>query len=285
MKRKMYFSKMGTFQIVFTILVISIAMLAIQSIESAFADELGVIYDAVFPFTIKLDGKFNDWPSVKWHKVTHDFSFPAMYIIADNDNDASFEFACVADTNNLYVAIKIWDDVKCVDKNIGDNVFLDDSVEIYIDGDNSKSSEYEADVCQITIGRYNVNGALNNPKLNNFRGLNDKGAAAGTTGTKASVVDTDYGWAVEAAIPLAFFKIPPKDGTVIGFNVHLNDADDNGVREHKLSWSKVEVELKREESSYYNPSVFGELKFVSTISSVSSKGKLATTWGKLRRTK
>jgi endo-1,4-beta-xylanase len=243
------------------------------------AGESGVVYNCAYPFTVTLDGSFVDWPDVTWEKVDSTMGWSPF---PSSDADGSLEFACVADNDYLYVGILVKDDAKCVDENIGDDVYLDDSVEIYIDGDNSKSSEYEADVCQITTGRYNVNGDLNNPKLNNFRGLNDKGAAAGTTGTKASVVDTDYGWAVEVAIPLTFFKIPPKDGTVIGFNVQLNDDDDRDIRDHKLSWSKVE--LKGEESSYYNPSVFAELKFIlADLTAVSSNGKLATTWSSLKK--
>jgi hypothetical protein len=179
----------------------------------------------------------------------------------DDDGDASCEFACVADENYLYVAVKTRDDAKCVDEDTGRGLFQDDSVEIYVDGDNSKPSEYEPDVCQITIGRYNVGGDPDNPKLSDFRGWNWRGAAPDETGTKAAVVDTGYGWAVEAAIPLAFFGIRPTNGTVIGFNIHLNDDDDWGERDHRLGWSKAE--LAGDDVAYINPSVFGKLRFVS----------------------
>jgi hypothetical protein len=265
---------------------IGVTILTILTILPVWADELGFSYDAIFPFTVTIDGKFNDWPtSAKWHKVGHDSTFPP-YIIADNDNDSSFEFASVADEKNLYVAIKIWDDVKCSGENTEYFTYLDDSAVIYIDGDNSKPNVYEEDVCQMIIGRDNVNCDPNNPILhNNHRGLNSKGAPAGTTGTKLTAADTDYGWALEASIPLAFFKIPPKEGTVIGFNIQITDDDDWGARDHQLSWSKMEVEINKMEAAYYNPSVFGELKFISTITPVYQKSMLNETWGKLKQVK
>jgi hypothetical protein len=247
-----------------------------------FADESGVMYDAMFPYTITVDGDSSDWPTVPWHRVTHDMGWGNL---PDNDNDASYEFACVADTDYLYVAIKTWDDGKCVDEDVEPNqgvmpVWLDDSMEIYIDGDNSKNSEYEPDVCQITIGRFSIGEDPDTSISHNFTGMNGQGASANRTGTRAAVVDTNYGWAIEAAISLDFFGIPSVEGTVIGFNVHFNDDDDWGDRDHKLCWSKTE--LAGDESSYFNPAVFGELRFVSNSACVSYEGKLITTWARIR---
>ena len=84
--------------------------------------------------------------------------------------------------------------------------------------------------------------------------MNGQGASADQTGTRAVVVDTNYGWAIEAAVPLEFFSIPAVEDTVIDFNVHFNDDDNWGDRDHKLSWSKTE--LAGDEESYFNPSVF-----------------------------
>jgi len=240
---------------------ITLALLAITAIISApvHADEPGLVYDAPFPVTVSVDGDLSDWPLVTWHKITHNMGWDKL---PESDDDASLEFACAADEGNLYVALKIRDDSKCVNEDTGRNIFQDDSVEIYIDADNSKPAVYEPDVCQISIGRYNVGGDPNNPMLNDFRGWNWEGAAANETGTRAAVVDTDYGWAVEAAVPLAFFGIHLADGKVIGFNVHLNDDDDQGERDHWLGWSKTEL-AGDVDTAYMNPSVFGQLRFVS----------------------
>jgi hypothetical protein len=240
---------------------ITLALLAITAIISApvYADEPGLVYDAPFPVTVSVDGDLSDWPLVTWHKITHDMGWDNL---PESDDDASLEFACVADEGDLYVALKIRDDRKCINEDTGRGIFQDDSVEIYVDGDNSKPAVYEPDVCQISIGRYNVGRDPNNPMLNDFRGWNGQGAAANETGTKAAVVDTDYGWVVEAAIPLPFFGIRLADGKAIGFNVHLNDDDDQGERDHWLGWSKTEL-AGDVDTAYMNPSVFGQLRFVS----------------------
>ncbi len=240
-------------------IMLTILLIAATISVPILADEPGLVYDAPFPVTVSVDGDLSDWPLVTWHKITHDMGWSNL---PESDDDASLEFACAADEGNLYVALKIRDDLKCVNEDSGNGIFQDDSVEIYIDGDNSKPAAYEPDVCQISMGRYNVGRDPSNPILNDFRGWNGQGASAAETGTKAAVVDTDYGWAVEASIPLAFFGIRLADGTVIGFNVHLNDDDDQGERDHWLGWSKTEL-AGDVDTAYMNPSVFGQLKFVS----------------------
>ncbi len=64
--------------------------------------------------------------------------------------------------------------------------------------------------------------------------------------------------AVEVAIPLASFGIRLESETTIGLNVQLNDDDDGGIWDHKLSWSKVE--LTGNNASFKDPAVFGELR-------------------------
>lgn len=213
--------------------------------------KLGEMYHCAFSFTVHLDGKFDDWPvGVPWHKVPPDKGTQP----APNENDASYEFACVADSNYLYIAFKVYDDVKKVDENKACDVWQDDSVEIYIDGGNEAAGSYDNNDSQITIGRENVGGNVEKPVL---------GGCVGTlqgpnTGTKAAVVDTPYGWAVEAALPLETWGIKIRDGLVIGFNTHLNDDDDGGGRDHKLIWSNRDPA----DQSWTNPSCFAKLTFV-----------------------
>lgn len=240
-------------------------------------DVFGVSYACGFTYVANLNGDFNDWPgSVSWHKVTSKMGWNNP----SNDQDGSFEFACMADGEYLYVAVKITDDKKCVDENVGDAVYNDDSIEVYVEGDNSKPSAYENDCVQITIGRYNLGVDPVKPKLNAFKGESGQGLAASEIGVMAAVVDVGNNWAVEAAIPFKPFKIKPLNGLVIGFNVQLNDDDDGGDRDHKLSWS--EKERAGAEIAWQNPSVFGELVFVKGLLAIESKCKLSTCWGAIK---
>jgi len=249
---------------------------------SAFPDkvdpgEFGVSYNCGFPVVVNLDGNFNEWPgNVPWHKVKSSMGWETP----DNDDDGSFEFACSADEDFLYVAVKVWDDEKRANEDAGDDVYNDDSIELYIDGDNSKSAEYEGDCCQITIGRYNVGENPETPRLNAYKGGNDLGLAASETGTMVAAIETYYGYAMEVAVPLETFMIEIDEGVVIGFNIQLNDDDDGGTRDHKLSWS--EKEREDVESAYTNPSVFGELMFRRDFLAVSHEGKFTTTWGSIK---
>lgn len=235
----------------------------------ALADKPGVMYDAPFPVTPKLDGNFGEWSAAKWHKVTSKMGWAPL---PKDDADGSLEFACIADNTALYVAVKISDDAKVVGENTGGDVWQDDSVEIYIDGGNEKAAAYDKNDAQITIGRDNVGGDVNNPKM---------GGSGPRTGIKAAVVDTGSGWAVEAAIPLTNHGIKPAVGTVIGFNMQLNDDDDKAGRDHKLAWSASE--LAAGETSWNNPRAFAELQFIAAPTAVSSSGKLISTWASIKR--
>lgn len=246
--------------------------------------EFGVLYNCGFPAEdAKLDGQFSEifWTVVPWDKVTHDMGWGDL---PKSDEDGSYEFACVADKDFLYVGMKVYDDDKVVDEDTGASVYEDDCMEIYIDGGNEKlKGDHDLNDTQIMIGRENVGNkdCPDNPKLagNHWKAGNYlKGA---DTGTEAFAVDTNYGWALEAAVPLDTFEIVLANGTVIGFNVQLNDDDDGGTRDHKLSWS--EKEREGAEASYQDASVFGELKFVEADLAVSAKGKLATTWASVKK--
>ena len=245
--------------------------------------EFGVLYNCGFPVkVVELDGNFNElfWTVIPWDTITCEMGWGE---IPENDEDLSFEFACVADEEFLYVGVKIYDDVRVVDEDVDDNVYHDDCVEIYIDGGNEKTQEYDLNDTQIMIGRDNVgyNHLPDKPKLSGSSWRGGDYIKGADTGTKAFLVDTNYGWIAEIAVPFDIFDIKVVDGTVIGFNIQVGDDDDNGDRDHKLGWSAAE--RVGDELSYINPSIFGELKFVTAdlpdSLSVSSKGKLAETWG------
>jgi len=235
--------------------------------------ELGVNYNCIFPITVKLDGDFSDWPAfVSWHTVPHDMGTAP----APDDADASYSFAVVADESWLYIAFKVKDDKIQSGEDTGCNVWKDDSVEVYIDAGHGEETSYGPDDSQITIGADNIGGDIENPKLGGCVGT----AQGPQLGVKAAVVETADGWAVEAAIPLKnkFWEVVPKDGLVIGFNTHMNDDDDGGGRDHKLIWSKKDTA----DTSWKDPSVFADLTFVSITTAASPKGKLATSWGRLK---
>lgn len=239
-----------------------VLILTFSLVPIAFA---GTNYSCQYPVTITLDGNLADWAGVEFIFVPHDKGTAA----APDDADASLEFAAVADDNWLYVVIDIKDDTIISGES---DTWEDDSVEIYIDANHARAETYEDDDAQITIGAGSIGQPVDSPVITGSSGVAD-------IGTQAAVVTTAGGWIVEAAIPLTCGKwsINPAAGNVIGFNIHFNDDDDNGSRDHKLIWSDLDVD----DASWNNPTRFADLTFIGA-STVESSGKLAITWGGIK---
>jgi hypothetical protein len=184
-------------------------------------------------------------------------------------------FAALADSEWLYVAFRVTDDKIVTGEVMGDELYQDDSVEIYIDANDEAAGAYQQDDSQITIGAVNIDlGDIEAPELG---GTGD----GSKTGTHAAVVESDDGWIVEAAVPLENDKwdIEPVDGLIIGFNVHFNDDDDGGDRDHKLIWSLLDVD----DASWENTTRFADLVFMNKPMAVAPGGKLSTAWGQIKR--
>ncbi len=242
--------------------------LALFAVSVAFA---GTNYNCPFPVSIKLDGNLSDWAGTGAEFIlvpSNKGTGPAP-----NDVDASFKFAAAANDNWLYVAIEVKDDIVKYGET---DDWQDDSVEIYIDANHARTSTYENDDVQITIGAKNIDlKNIEKPALTGSSGVAD-------TETQAAVVKSADGWIVEAGIPLKNKKwdIKPADGLVIGFNVHFNDDDDGGGRDHKLIWS----DLDTDDASWNNPTRFADLTFVlASVTAVRPSDKLSTTWGNLKQ--
>ena len=235
--------------------------------------KFGEVYQCAFPNTVELDGKLNDfaWQYAPWHTIENDDGTAP----APNAKDATIAFAAVADNQWLYVALKVTDDKIVTGEEPGASAWKDDSVEIYIDANHGETATFEKDDAQITIPANNIN--LKNIEKPELGGTGD----GATTGTQVAVVETDDGWIVESAIPLKNDKwnIKLANGTIIGFNIHLNDDDDGGDRDHKLIWSLKDVD----DQSWQNTTRFANLEFVNVQLAVNSNGKLTAIWGDIKR--
>lgn len=211
-----------------------------------------------FPLTPVLDGNTNDdvWANARWETVSSAMGF----IAADSDADASFDFACVADADNIYIAFRIHDDV-IVSGETGDcDIYLDDSLELYIDACYQPESSYNGDDAQITLGAENI-GVTDQSQIVWNGGCGNSGIPGPDTGSQAVAVTTADGWAGEIAIPLNVtngWAITPADGKIIGFNIHYNDDDDQGDRDSKLIWGLKDRET---DGSYSSTAQFDTLQF------------------------
>ncbi|QAY67270.1 endo-1,4-beta-xylanase [Paenibacillus protaetiae] len=137
------------------------------------------------------------------------------------------------DEHNLYVLFQVSDQQL---DDTSNNDYEQDSIEVFLDQNNAKTTSYQSD-----DGQYRVN-------YNNKTSFNPTSIAAGFE-SAVEVSGTNY--TVEVKIPLT--AITPKNGTVVGFDAQINDAKD-GSRQSVASWNDLTG------TGYANPSVFGELK-------------------------
>lgn len=238
--------------------------------------EIGVLYKCAFPLEdneVTLDGEITEpfWQFAPWHKISHDMVNADLPIPSDDDDDASMEFACAANSDFFYFGAKVKDDKIVADVGVW---WQNDAIEVYIDGGNEKTNAYDDNDIQLgMVVDGEQTGGVNNAPAVQIADLEKAGFEFVTFETKD-------GWELEAKIPLASFGIQVAQGKTIGFNVHYNDDDDGGdTREHKLNWS----ENDNDDTSYVNPQKFAELEFVNANLAIAPSGRLATLWGTVKR--
>jgi hypothetical protein len=170
--------------------------------------------------------------------------------------DLQVEFYTMWDADAFYFFGQVIDDEV---SNTGGNSYENDSFELYFDGDNSKN-DYGAGV------GYDANDKQ-------WRWVYDRTAIeAGwaDVGEWAwGSLDIDYdGYAFELKIPASDLTFPLEDGSEIGFEVQVNDRD-NETRENMARW------WSDDNQSWVNASLFGTAVLTGPIGTA-VKGKDAT---------
>lgn len=140
------------------------------------------------------------------------------------------------DDENLYVLIQVSD--AQLDKSSA-NEWEQDSVEIFLDENNAKTSFYQDD-----DGQYRIN-------FDNETSFNPSSLAAGFE-SATQVSGSNY--TVEMKIP--FKSITPANNLQIGFDAQINDAK-NGARQSVAAWNDTTG------NGYQDTSVFGVLTLIS----------------------
>lgn len=141
------------------------------------------------------------------------------------------------DQQSLHLRIAVRDDVFKRDSRYS---WQDDSIEIFIDADASKQRQYD--------------------RFNDFHMLyrwRDKRLILGSNSQPIGAAHTTQHiaghYVLDISVPWSVMHVRPRIGHRIGIDVHVNDDDNGGEREGKLTWhGKVD-------EAYRNPSVLGEL--------------------------
>jgi hypothetical protein len=187
-----------------------------------------------------IDGK----PDAVWSKARRYWIRNNAYSPASDSADLGANFRAMWDADNLYVLVKVTDESL---RNDSDEFWQDDSVEVFIDADNSKSAEYGDNDFQ-----YYFEWAETNPGMGESK-------HSRTDGVEFAMRRMEAGYRMEIKIPWSTLGVRPSMGATIGLDVHVNDDDDGGDRDTKLMWRGVE------DNATYSPRALGTAELAGLI--------------------
>ncbi len=227
---------MKKFTMLFVVLAFVLSMTAMAEVKN---DVLMIPKTSVAP---TIDGVMD--PVYKNHaEVLVVREDPSDGTIIDDWFDCFGHAYLLWDDTNLYMFLDVYDDM--INMEGGDYNY--DGVELYFDGDDSKTEGYDGiDDLQL---RFNV-GETETDQI-------DTGYGTGTAWDfDKSVFDyiieeTDMGWALEFAVP--FEDLMLAAGSTFGFDIQINDADAS-TREHMLRWWQ---DADNANDQWQNASLFG----------------------------
>jgi hypothetical protein len=160
------------------------------------------------------------------------------------DANCSAEFRSLWDSNNLYLGIKVTDDV--INTNTV-NIWEGDSIEIYIDSKNDKMKTYNSS------GDYDYQFIINaSDHSEAFRGGSP---IAMPPGFQHSTITIPGGYVTEVKIPFSSLGIVPSMDLMLGFDVGINDNDGTG-RSNQIMWNGTGDNFK-------DTSTFGSITLMS----------------------
>ncbi len=178
--------------------------------------------------TPKVDGKIES----AWNKAKK----IDVKLAATGKPAASGTARALWDEKFLYVLVEVTDPVL---DNKAKNDYEKDSVELYLDENNAKSSAYQADDGQFRV---------------TFEGVQSFGSNGADDRFASAVAVVKGGYVVEAAIP--FRTIEGANGLVLGFDAQINDGDGTGTRAGVSKWNDPT------DNSWQNTLNWGTVKLV-----------------------
>lgn len=158
-------------------------------------------------------------------------------------DDLSGSIRLIWSDSALYFLAEIVDDTLVNDSPA---TYEDDNVELYFDVNNSKGSSYDADDVQLSFA------------WNDSTAIGTIPATFNTDSIVYAISDTEFGYLVEGMIPWSTLGGNPSDSMLLGFDFMVNDDDDGGGRDGKLSWNATA------DQAWSNPGLFGTVMLVGT---------------------
>lgn len=160
--------------------------------------------------------------------------------------DCSGTFKAMWNASHLCFLIDVTDDAKWNDS--GTAFHKDDSIEIFIDADNSKSTEFGDDDFQFQF-RWHAS----TPDFKEVK-------HSAITGVSFAVVGISGGYRLECSIPWTTLLETPVQGHSIGLDIQVNDDDDGDARDGKIAWYGTA------DTAWEDPGTFGTADLVNSSS-------------------
>jgi len=194
-----------------------------------------------------LDGNLDEWAGDPVYESRFRV-FTAQQWDGTDDVTATWHLAW--DSDNLYVAAQVADDIH-VQTQTGNQIFKGDGLSLQIDGERAAdfAPTLSPDDFQINLSPGDFGGIA--PSAYRFRGSSD-GTMPDAPGHRIEVAarQTEQGYNLEAAIPWTDIALAPAPGSVIGVALNVNDNDTPGTAVQELMKSHIATRAFRDPTSW-----------------------------------
>lgn len=197
----------------------------------------------------KLDGVWDEWETQAFAIRSLVYNRTTSTWEGSNDLEGSFRVGW--DSNNLYLAVKVVDDIYS-QKASGQNIFKGDSVELLLDADlngDFSTPLLNSDDYQLGLSPGTPPGSVSREAYLWY----PQNVAGTRTQVTIAAVGSDGAWRIEVAIPWSVFGITPVEGLKLGFAISISDCDD---RDNICQDSMISTAPKR---NFSDPSTWGTI--------------------------
>jgi hypothetical protein len=200
----------------------------------------------------RIDGNFDEWNLER---------LPVTNLIVGGSNwageaDLSGNFMLAWDEDNLYIAVRVWDD-SYVQNATGEELYKGDSVEILLD--TNVAGDYYLDSLSVDDFQLGISPGTPSLNIDPESYLWYPGSAAGYyQKIKASAMPADGGYRLEMKIPWFIFNVTPESGDHYGFAFSISDNDRAGRSEQQTMVSNVATR------TLTDPTTWGDLALSAT---------------------
>ena len=230
------------------------------------------------PSAMTIDGDLSEWGYANSMVADASYQVKGSASGWGGAADSSFTAQVLYDTNNLYLAVKVKDNVKLANSNTGSAIVNGDGVELYL---STYLEQYNTTRSASYGSAYDYHLAISYADAPQAYMLSHSRAL---TGAVLSKVETSDGYIIEALIPWSNFGSPTVTPVSmsggytqyrqLGLNIAVNDADSNpSTVDHKLIWnnatdSDIETNPIKIGMSYVDPpgGLYPTLYFTLTTS-------------------